>query len=60
MASKNYPSKEVDMAQLIIELRDFFETRNYRFQPKEGPAGGVVLDANKSGTPAICLVFRLH
>lgn len=59
MASKNYSSQEVDIGQLIIELREFFVSKNYRFQPKEGPAGGVVLDANKSGNPRDLLGLSL-
>lgn len=48
MASKNYSSKEVDMVELIPELREFFDTKNYRVQRRDGPSGGIVLDAFKS------------
>jgi hypothetical protein len=51
MVSKNYPNKEIDMIELITELLDFFETRNYRILRKDGLAGGIILDALKFGKP---------
>ncbi|NJO41331.1 MAG: hypothetical protein HC769_13065 [Cyanobacteria bacterium CRU_2_1] len=59
MASKNYSSKEVDLAELITELRDFFDTRNYRVQRRDGPSGGIILDALKSGNPRDLLGLSL-
>ena len=51
MASKNYSSEEVDLAELVTELREFFDAKNYSVQRRDGPAGGIILNANKSGNP---------
>ncbi|MEH2175759.1 hypothetical protein [Nostoc sp.] len=51
MASKNFSSKEVDIDVLITELRDFFETKNYKIDYKQGTSGAIILDTNKAGKP---------
>ncbi|MEH2241468.1 hypothetical protein [Nostoc sp.] len=48
MPSKNFSSKEVDVAVLVREFREFFETQNYKVDFKEGAAGAIILDANQS------------
>ncbi|MCC5617114.1 hypothetical protein LC605_18920 [Nostoc sp. CHAB 5836] len=51
MASKNFSSKEVVVDVLITELRDFFETKNYKIDYKQGTSGAIILDTNKAGKP---------
>lgn len=50
MGSQNIPNKDFDITELIIELRDFFDTNNYALERRDGPSGSIIFDATSKSS----------